>query len=66
MGLTQMLREEGRQEGEFVMISKLLAFKFRNIPVWAEELLKKAGQEDLERWSIRILDAKTIEDVFEQ
>ncbi len=57
-------KKEGIQEGAILTINRLLSLRFKNIPKWAAELLKKAGQRDLEQWTDRILDAKTIEEVF--
>ncbi len=64
MGLTQMAREEGRQEGGILILRRLLGIKFKTVPEWAEELLKNAVPSDLEQWSDRILTANTIEEVF--
>ncbi|MDM8526145.1 DUF4351 domain-containing protein [Desulfococcaceae bacterium HSG8] len=64
MGLTQILREEGRQEEAMNTLSRLLSQRFKTVPVWAEELLKKAELRNLEQWTDRILDAKNIEEVF--
>ena len=72
MGLTQMVREdgkkegrqEGRQEGTILTLRRQLGIKFKTVPEWAEELLKNAEQSDLEQWTALILAAKTIEEVF--
>ena len=34
------------------------------LPARAEKMLSEAGQEDLERWGLRLLDATSLEDVF--
>ncbi len=80
MGFTRMYFEEGKKEGEkkgeqrgeqrgekkgvMLTINRLLSLRFKTVPVWAGELLKKAEQRELEQWTDRILDAKTIEEVF--
>ncbi len=64
MGLTQMAREEGRQEGGILILRRQLGIKFKTVPDWAEELLKNSVPSDLEQWSDRILAADTIEEVF--
>ncbi len=64
MGFTQMVRDEGRQEGIMLTLNRQLARRFKTVPAWAEELLQKAEYRDLERWTERILDARTIEEVF--
>ncbi len=69
MGLNQKLREEGRKEGRKEerkqMLHRLLTLRFHEIPDWAEELLNKAELGELGRWTDRILDAESVEDVFE-
>ena len=69
MGLNQKLREEGRKEGrkegKKQLLHRLLTLRFQKIPDWAEELLNKAEFEELEKWADRILDAKRVEDVFD-
>ena len=68
MGLTQMARDEGRQEGRkeggILILRRQLGIKFKTVPDWAEELLKNSVPSDLEQWSDRILTADTIEQVF--
>ncbi len=58
-------REEGRKEGEAVLLRRLLLHRFGAIPAWAEARLKGATTEQFEAWGERILDATTLEDVFE-
>ncbi len=68
MGFTQKMREEGRQEGRqegiMLTLNRLLTQRFKTVPAWAEELLRKAEYRDLERYTDRIPDAGTIEEVF--
>ena len=68
MSFKRMYFEEGEKEGEkkgaILTINRLLSLRFKTVPLWAWELLKKAEQQDLEQWTDRILDAKTIEEVF--
>ncbi len=72
MGLMQLAREEGkregRREGRFEeaaeTLRRLLSLRFKTVPDWAEDLLKNPKKGDLEKWTDRILDAKTVEDVF--
>ena len=61
MGLNQKLRKEERRQ----VLHRLLTLRFQKIPDWSEELLNKAEFEELEKWTDRILDAKRVEDVFE-
>ncbi len=49
-----------------IILNRLLSIRFKTIPFWTEELLKKAELRSLEQWTDRILDAKTIEEVFDR
>ena len=57
-------REEGRKEGEAVLLRRLLLRRFGAVPPWAETRLKGATTEQLEAWGERILDAATLDEVF--
>ncbi|MBF0162569.1 MAG: Rpn family recombination-promoting nuclease/putative transposase [Magnetococcales bacterium] len=67
-----MVRQEGRQEGEQIgeqkgeakMLTHLLQRRFGSVPTWASEKITKAEPSALEEWSLRILDATTIESVL--
>jgi len=62
-GLKEGLRE-GRQEGELAVLKRLLARKFGPLPEGIEQRLKAATPAQLETWSLNILDAETLEEVF--
>ena len=55
---------KGRQEGEAKMLTRLLQRRFGELPAWASEKIAKADLSVLEEWSLRILDATTIESVL--
>ena len=55
---------KGRKEGKMSLLKEMLVHRFSDLPAWAEKMLAEAGQEDLERWGLRLLDATTLEDVF--
>ena len=57
-------KKEGRKEGKAALLKKLLLHQFSEIPSWVEKLLNDASPDDLDRWSIRVLDATSLEDVF--
>ncbi|MEO5341482.1 MAG: Rpn family recombination-promoting nuclease/putative transposase [Magnetococcus sp. MYC-9] len=57
-------KQEGRQEGEATMLTRQLQRRFGNLPAWASDKIAKADLSTLEEWSIRILDATTIESVL--
>lgn len=56
---------EGMQRGIERALSAQLAKRFGPLPDWAVEKLHGANAEALERWSIRLLDAEGIEEVFD-
>ena len=60
----QMVRQEGRREESASMLSRLLQRRFREVPSWASEKIAKADLPTLEEWSLRTLDAQSLEDVF--
>ena len=70
MGLAQILRqegkEEGRQEGEAFALQKLLSKRFGILP--AEMIVKivTASIDDIERWFERAIDAQQLSDVFDR
>ncbi len=69
MSLREMWLEEGQktgiQKGGSLVLRKLLSRRFGSVPAWTEERLNHAKQNDLEIWSERILDAKTLEEIFD-
>ena len=58
-------RQEGRQEGESKFLQRLLTKRFGPLPKWVIERLQQAGIEQLELWGDRVLDARTLANVFE-
>ncbi len=62
-------REEGRQDGiqigeqrgEAALLMRLLQRRFGDLPAWASEKIAKAKSPALEEWSLRILEAPTLE-----
>ncbi|MBF0421128.1 MAG: DUF4351 domain-containing protein [Magnetococcales bacterium] len=57
-------KQEGRQEGEAVLLTRLLQRRFGPVPEWANEKIAKADLSSLEEWSLRIFDAQSLDDVF--
>ena len=57
-------RQEGRQEGEGAMLLRQLQRRFGDTPAWAKDKIANADLPTLEEWSLRILDAQSLEDVF--
>lgn len=70
MTIAEQWRREGRMEGEASgqakALSRLLSRKFGEhvFKLSAQDRLVRATPEQLDIWTDRILDAKTIEDVF--
>lgn len=57
-------RREGRHEGEVALLQRLLIRKFRPLSEATQQRLHAASPAQLERWSLNILDAAALEDVF--
>ncbi|MBF0418958.1 MAG: DUF4351 domain-containing protein [Magnetococcales bacterium] len=55
---------EGRQEEAVAMLKRLLQRRFAAVPDWANEKITRAELSALENWSLRILDAHSLDDVF--
>jgi hypothetical protein len=57
-------RQEGRQEGEAAVLTRLLEHRFGALPDQVKARISAADIAMLEAWSLRILDAATIDDVL--
>ncbi|WP_280397163.1 DUF4351 domain-containing protein [Nocardia carnea] len=57
-------RAEGRVEGETRMLLRLLAAEFGVLPAETVERVRSADTEELEVWTLRMLTAATIDEVF--
>lgn len=57
-------RQEGHQEGEMVLLRRLLTQRFGPLPSGVEQRLHAAIVQDLERWADRVLDAQHLDEVF--
>ncbi|WP_206668635.1 DUF4351 domain-containing protein [Pseudomonas saliphila] len=68
VGLTERLLnegiEKGRQEGEASMLIRQLTRRFGPLDEAVLQRLQHAGSDDLERWADNILDAQTLDEVF--
>lgn len=56
--------EQGRVEGERAVVERLLLRRFGALPRSASERLVGASMAELERWADRVLEAKSLDDVF--
>ena len=61
---SRLLRAEGRQSGEAQMLLRQLSRRFGDVPESIRDRITAASSEELEEWSLRILDATRIEDVI--
>jgi len=57
-------RKEGRQEGKAEMLQRLLERRFGSLPDWVVQRIAPADAVALEEWCLRVLDAKSLEEVF--
>jgi hypothetical protein len=58
-------RQEGRQEGESSILRRQLDRRFGPLPDWVDARLATANTAQLEAWALRILEADSLEAVFE-
>lgn len=56
--------EKGRAEEKAAMLLRLLCWRFSSLPPEVEERIRTADTQRLDGWSERILDARTLDDVF--
>lgn len=62
-GLEQGMRQ-GRVAGERAMLERLLLRRFGSLSPEVEDRVAKASAADLEAWADKVLDAETLDDVF--
>jgi len=68
-GLREGLREgeqKGKQEGERQLVMRLLERRFGKLPTAVKKRLGHATLSELEQWSVRLLDAHSLEDIFKE
>jgi hypothetical protein len=58
-------RQEGREEGHRELLVNLLTWRFLEISAAIREQVEEADEERLLAWSRKVLEARTIEEVFE-
>ena len=67
-GAIELARDEGEQKGHHkrasVTLLSQVEHRFGDTPTWARDKIAKADLPTLEEWSLRILDAQSMEDVF--
>jgi hypothetical protein len=62
---TREMYFKGEREGESHMLGLMLERRFGPLPEWVSGKLSSAGNATLEAWGIRLLDAGTLEEVFQ-
>ena len=63
-GIEQGMRQ-GRAEGERAVLERQLRRRFGPLPAKTVELLQSAPEADLEAWADKVLDAGTLDEVFD-
>lgn len=57
-------RQEGLKEGQASILHSLLNRKFGPLPDSIQQRLKSATSDQLEAWSLNLLDAESLNEVF--
>ena len=57
--------QQGRVEGERAVLEKQLQRRFGLVPSGVTEKLRRASADDIETWAENVLDAETLDDVFD-
>ena len=57
-------KQEGRQEGETLLLQRLLTRRFGPLPPEVLVRIAAATEADITRWADRVLDADFLEEVF--
>jgi predicted transposase YdaD len=65
MSTAERLRKEGRNQHAIETVLRLLARRFGDLPETIVQRVNAATLAELDRWTDRILDARTLDDVFE-
>jgi hypothetical protein len=55
----------GRIEGERSIILRMLSQRFGPVPDWAKDRIEALSTPDLESIAVRLLDARSLEDVLQ-
>jgi hypothetical protein len=66
MSTADMLRAEGRAEGAAKLLVRQLTRKFGPLPNRVRKQIDAASLDQLEVWSDRVLDAPTLDEVFDR
>ncbi len=58
--------QEGLQQGELAILRRMIGKRFGALPSVYEKRLAKLSSRELEALSLRLFDAKSIEDLFDR
>lgn len=61
----QSIEKKGREEGVARVLRALLERRFGPLLPAVTERLATASEQELEAWALRVLDATTLDDVFD-
>jgi len=56
--------QQGMQQGGYKILSTQLTHRFGDLPKWASEKIDNADIETIEKWSLRLLSANKLDEVF--
>ena len=56
--------QRGRQEGEAGLLLRLLSYRFHPLPDEITQRIHTADPNTIETWADRVLDAKSLDEVF--
>ncbi|MEO5328577.1 MAG: DUF4351 domain-containing protein, partial [Magnetococcus sp. THC-1_WYH] len=56
--------KDGKKEEAAKILTRLLQRRFGAVPEWATQKIAAAEPPSLEAWSLRLLDAQSLDDVF--
>lgn len=57
--------QQGIEKGEHNLLQQLMEKRFGPLPDWATEKLAQANSQQLETWGLKLLDAGSLDEVFE-
>ena len=56
--------QQGMQQGQYKILSAQLNHRFGTLPDWVSKKIKNADVVSLEEWSLRLLSAKSLDEIF--
>ena len=57
--------DKGISQGQLKLLTALLRQRFGEVPEWAVARLRAAAPAQVETWALRVLEAESLEQVFE-